>query len=258
MRRPACLASVAALLLLTLPAQAAVKKAAPKPRPVLSTFQQEQAMSPAELITRWHPITAKAAKRFDVPLIWINAVMRLESGGRTMLGENQRMISDKGALGLMQVLPGTFAEMREQYGLGDDVFDPKNNINAGAAYLKWLRGKYGFPTMFAAYNAGPGSVEAVMAHTKVLPAETRSYMAGINKILGGGADGVLINSAQLTRPDGTTVLIDPIAVNSIRAVSPGEYTAGVQTVITAGRLRQGVKEDLATVTAAIRIRGGTI
>ena len=58
--------------------------------------------------------------------------------------------------------------------------------------------------------------------------------------------------------DGTTVLIDPIAVNSIRAVSPGEYTSGVQTVITAGRLRQGVKEDLATVTAAIRIRGGTI
>ena len=65
---------------------------------------------------------------------------------------------------------------------------------------------------------GPGSVEAVMAHTKVLPTETRLYMAGINKILGGGADGVLINSAKLTRPDGTTVLIDPIAVNAIRAV----------------------------------------
>ena len=254
----AALACVAALLLLT-PAYAAAKKpAAPKSKPALSAFQQEEAMSPAQLIKRWNPIAAKASKRFGVPLIWINAVMRLESGGRTMLSENQKMISDKGALGLMQVLPGTFAEMRAQYGLGADVFDPKNNINAGTAYLKWLRGKYGFPAMFAAYNAGPGSVEAVMAHTKVLPAETRLYMAGINKILGGGADGVLINSAQLTRPDGTTVLIDPIAVNSIRAVSPGEYADGVQTVIVAGRLRQGVREDLKTVSEAIRIRGGTI
>ncbi len=253
----AALACVAALLLLT-PAYAAAKKPAPKPKPVLSAFQQEQAMSPAQLIKRWHPITAKASKRFGVPLIWINAVMRLESGGRTMLGENQRMISDKGAQGLMQVLPGTFAEMRAEHRLGADAFEPTANINAGTAYLAWLRRKYGFPAMFAAYNAGPGNVEAVMARTRVLPTETRLYMAGINKILGGGADGVLINSASLTRPDGTTVLIDPIAVNSIRAVSPGEYAEGVQTVIVAGRLRQGVREDLKTVTAAIRIRGGTI
>lgn len=258
MIRAALSGSVAALLLLAPPLHAAAKKPAPKPKPVLSAFQQEEAMSPAELIKRWHPITAKASRRFGVPLIWINAVMRLESGGRTMLSENQKMISDKGALGLMQVLPETYAEMRAQYGLGADVFDPKNNISAGTAYLRWLRGKYGFPAMFAAYNAGPGSVEAVMAHTKVLPAETRLYMAGINKILGGGADGLLINSARLTRPDGTTVLIDPIAVNSIRAVAPGEYTEGVKTVIVAGRLRQGVKEDLKTVTEAIRIRGGTI
>ncbi|MFO1249535.1 MAG: transglycosylase SLT domain-containing protein [Alphaproteobacteria bacterium] len=248
----------AAAVLLALPVHAAANKPVPKPKPALSAFQQEQAMSPAELIKRWHPLTLKASKRFGVPLIWINAVMRLESGGRTMLGETQKMVSDKGALGLMQVLPGTYAEMREQYGLGADVFEPKNNIYAGAAYLKWLRGKYGFPAMFAAYNAGPGSVEAVMAHTKVLPTETRLYLAGINKILGGGAEGTSINSAKLTRPDGTSVLIDPIAVNSIRAVSPGEYAEGVQTVITAGRLRQGVKEDLKTVTEAIRIRGGTI
>jgi hypothetical protein len=255
MLRAALVGSLAALLLLAPPVQAAAKNS-PALKP--SAFQQEQAMSPAQLIQRWHPIAAKASKRFGVPLIWINAVMRLESGGRTMLGETQPMISDKGALGLMQVLPGTFAEMRAQYRLGADVFDPTANINAGTAYLAWLKRKYGFPAMFAAYNAGPGEVEAVMAHTKVLPAETRLYMAGINRILGGGADGAIINAAQLTRPDGTIVLIDPVAVNSIRAVSPGEYAEGVQTVITAGRLRQGVREDLKTVTAAIRIRGGTI
>jgi hypothetical protein len=254
--KAACLGGVAALVLLTLPLHAAAKK--PAAAPQLSAFEQEQAMSPAQLIKRWSPITTKASKRFGVPLLWINAVMRLESGGRTMLSQNQRMISDKGALGLMQVLPGTFAEMRAQYGLGADVFDPRNNINAGTAYLKWLRGKYGFPAMFAAYNAGPGQVDDVMAHTKVLPAETRTYMAGINKILGGGADGASINAAKLTRPDGTAVLIDPIAVTSVRAVSEGEYAAGVQTLVIAGKLRQGVREDMATVTAAVRIRGGTI
>jgi hypothetical protein len=264
MTRAACLGGVAAVLLLTLSmAQAlpAHKSAAPKkPAPARSGFAQEQAMSPAQLIKRWNPITTKASKRFGVPLLWINAVMRLESGGRTMLAENQRMISDKGALGLMQVLPGTFAEMRAEHRLGPDAFEPVANINAGTAYLAWLRRKYGYPAMFAAYNAGPGQVEAVMAHTRVLPAETRAYLAGIDKILGGtgGADGASINSAKLTRPDGTTVLIDPIAVSAIRAVSPGEYTPGVQTLITAGRLRQGVREDLATVTAAIRIRGGSI
>jgi hypothetical protein len=259
MIRASRLGGLAVLLLLTLPVDAApVKKPAVAQKSVASDFQQEQAMSPAQLIKRWQPIAAKASKRFGVPLIWINAVMRLESGGRPMLNENQRMISDRGALGLMQVLPGTFAEMREQYRLGADVFDPAANINAGTAYLAWLHRKYGYPAMFAAYNAGPGQVDDLLGRGKLLPAETRSYMAGINKILGGGADGTSINSVSLTRPDGTMALIDPIAVRSIRAVSPGEYADGVQTVITAGRLRQGVREDLATVTAAIRIRGGSI
>jgi soluble lytic murein transglycosylase-like protein len=261
-----CLGGVTALLLLApYAADAARPKAAvvlaPKPAaPAQSTFEQEQAMSPAQLIKRWTPITTKASKRFGVPLLWINAVMRLESGGRTMLAENQRMISDKGALGLMQVLPGTFAEMREQYRLGADPFDPRANINAGSAYLAWLHKKYGYPAMFAAYNAGPGQVDDVLAHARPLPAETRAYLAGIDKILGGigGADGASINAAKLTRPDGTTVLIDPMAVTSIRAVSEGEYAPGVQSVVTAGKLRQGVREDAATVTAAVRIRGGTI
>ena len=58
--------------------------------------------------------------------------------------------------------------------------------------------------------------------------------------------------------NGVPVLIDPIAATSVRTVSPGEYAPGVQTVVTAGRLRQGVREDAATVTAAIRIRGGRL
>ncbi len=45
-------------------------------------------MSPAQLIRRWKTPVAKASRRFGVPVAWINAVMRVESGGRTMLSEN--------------------------------------------------------------------------------------------------------------------------------------------------------------------------
>ena len=132
-----------------------------------------------------------------------------------MLSENQKMISDKGALGLMQVLPGTYAEMRAQYGLGANVFIARTISTPETAYLKWLRGKYGYPAMFAAYNAGPGiGGSGDGAHQGAARRKRAFIWRGINKILGGGADGALINSAKLTRPDGTTVLIDPIAVNA--------------------------------------------
>jgi hypothetical protein len=218
-------------------------KPAPKPAPKLSTFQLEQAMSPSQRITRWKPIVARASHRMMVPVAWINAVMRVESGGRTMLTQTQPMVSSKGAIGLMQVLPATYGEMRAQYGLGADPFDAKDNINAGAAYLKWLRRKYGYPAMFAAYNAGPGQVDDLLASGKPLPAETRTYVARVGAILEGSGDGSVINAATFTRPDGTPVLVDPMAVSAIRGVSAGEYPDGVQSVLTMGRMTQAVRDS---------------
>jgi membrane-bound lytic murein transglycosylase B len=252
-------AMILGLTLLAAPAFGASAPAA-KPAPQPSAFQKEQQMSPAELIRRWKGYTAKASQRFGVPLAWINAVMRMESGGRTMLHENQPMVSDKGALGIMQVMPGTYQEMKLQYRLGADPFDPRDNIYAGAAYLKWLKGKYGFPALFAAYNAGPGQVDDFLTKAKPLPAETQNYIAGISKILdgAGGADGTAMRLAKMTRPDGAAVMIDPLAVRSLRQTFPGEYTEGVHTLINMGVWKQGVVEDLATVRAAIKIRGGRI
>ena len=234
-------------------------QAAPKakPRPV-SVFPSEQAMSPSQRIKRWQPMVTKASKRVGVPVAWINAVMRVESGGRTLLGENQPIVSPKGAMGLMQVMPGTFAEMREQYRLGADPFAPKDNIGAGAAYLKWLRGKYGYPAMFAAYNAGPGQVDDLLARGKQLPAETRAYVARVGAILGTGTDGTSITSAAMTRPDGSQVLIDPMAVSAIRAPLAGEYPEGVQAVLVMGRLTQAVREAPEAAAAMVRIRGGKV
>ena len=231
-----------------------------RPSSALSVFQQEQAMSPAQRIKRWLPLVTKASHRAGVPVAWINAVMRVESGGRTMLGENQPMVSSKGAIGLMQVLPQTFEEMRAQYRLGSDPFDPKNNIPAGAAYLRWLRGKYGYPALFAAYNAGPERVDDLLAHGKALPAETQSYVIRVGAILGkvGGPDGTFIIAATFTRPDGSPVQIDPMAVSTVRAPLPGEYPPEVQSVLAVGKLTQGVREDASHVTAAIRARGGRV
>jgi membrane-bound lytic murein transglycosylase B len=225
-----------------------------------SVFAQEQAMSPTQLIKRWSGNVQGAAQRFKVPVLWINAVMRMESGGRTMLSEGQPMVSDRGALGLMQVLPGTYDEMAQQYRLGPDPFRPHDNIMAGAAYLRWLKGKYGYPALFAAYNAGPQRVDDLLAHGTALPAETQAYIKGIDKILGGngGRDGSAILAVNLTRPDGSPVKVDPVAVLSIREALPGEYPDNVKAVLRFDRRSQAVTEDVDAVTRAVREHGGHI
>ncbi|MBB6305039.1 lytic transglycosylase domain-containing protein [Rhizobium leucaenae] len=116
---------------------------------------------------------AEAARRFGIPATWIRAVMRAESRG------DRRAVSPKGALGLMQLMPGTWAEMRARYGLGRDPFDPHDNILAGAAFLRELHDRYGSPGFLAAYNAGPGRYEDYRDRHRPLPTETIAYVAAI-------------------------------------------------------------------------------
>jgi hypothetical protein len=214
-------------------------------------------MSPTQLIKRWSGNVQGAAHRFNVPVLWINAVMRMESGGRTMLSEGQPMVSDRGALGLMQVLPGTYDEMRQQYKLGPDPFRPHDNIMAGAAYLRWLHHKYGYPAMFAAYNAGPGVLEDHLQHGARLPAETRAYVGGITRTLHAGKDG--LSPVKFTRPDGVTVKIDPRQITAVRAPQPGEYGDSVKAVLSLGHHRlQAVAESVADARAAIQAAGSTV
>ncbi|HEY2835006.1 MAG TPA: lytic transglycosylase domain-containing protein, partial [Rhizomicrobium sp.] len=115
-----------------------------------SVFAQEAEMSSSQLMKRWEPLILDASKKFKVPAEWIRAVIRQESGGRTMIADNVPIVSDAGAMGIMQVMSGTYTEMAAQYRLGADPYDAHDNIFAGTAYLKWLHGKYGYPAMFAA------------------------------------------------------------------------------------------------------------
>ncbi len=221
-----------------------VKAALPKP---VSEFATESAMSSAQLMNRWDPLIAEAAKQFSIPAAWIRAVMHRESGGRTMLGEGRPIKSKAGAVGLMQLMPGTYKELRAQYRLGADPNNAHDNVIAGAAYLQWLHRRYGFPAMFAAYNDGPGHYEDHLQGNRALPAETKAYIQGITASIGRHGSG----TATLTRPDGREIVVSKAAVRSIRKALPGEYAASVRAVISIGRKHQGVREDVATASAII-------
>ena len=82
-------------------------------------------------------------------------------------------------MGLMQLMPGTWSEMRARYGLGNDPFDPHDNIFAGTAYLREMFDRYGYPGLFAAYQAGPGRLDAALAGLTPLPAATKTYLQSI-------------------------------------------------------------------------------
>jgi membrane-bound lytic murein transglycosylase B len=227
--------------------------------PDSSVFGKEQAMSSSALMARWEPLIQQAADKFHVPAQWIRAVMRQESGGRTVLSDNSPITSSTGAMGIMQVMPGTYSEMAAQYRLGADPFDPHDNIYAGTAYLNWLHHKYGYPAMFAAYNDGPGNIEDHLHHGRPLPAETRGYIASIAHFLKektfslGG-----MGKVALTQPDGVKVSIDPGKVTGIQPALPGIYAANVHAVIAMGKTHRGVRENVAQATALLRAHGAAI
>ncbi|MBS7701420.1 MULTISPECIES: lytic transglycosylase domain-containing protein [unclassified Chelatococcus] len=123
---------------------------------------------------------AEASKRFGIPEHWIRAVLRVESAG------DVRAISSAGAMGLMQVMPNTWAELRIRHRLGRNPYDPRDNILAGTAYLREMWDRYGdVAAMLAAYNAGPARYDEHRAKGRPLPAETRAYVASLAPALRG-------------------------------------------------------------------------
>lgn len=125
------------------------------------------------------PFVEEASQQTGVPVAVIWAVMGVESRGQI------HAISPKGAMGMMQLMPGTWSFLRAQLGLGQDPFDPHDNIIAGAHYLRSLYDRYGWDGVFAAYNAGPGRYEAFRDKAQPLPAETNTYVGRIAERLAG-------------------------------------------------------------------------
>ncbi len=163
---------------------APVHIAPPPPEPAPDVYAREQAMGARKLLHRWDAVVRAAAARFHIPASWIRAVILRESGGRTVGPDNLPIESPVGAIGLMQLLPATYAEMSQANGLGDDPANPHDNIFAGAAYLHWLKAQFGFPGLFAAYNTGPGNYSDYLKGAHKLPAETVAYLAAMKARLG--------------------------------------------------------------------------
>ncbi len=182
--------------------------------------------APVERPAAAHPYAAhiaEASQRFGIPEHWIRAVLRAESAG------DVRAVSSAGAMGLMQVMPDTWAGLRVRHGLGRDPYDPRDNILAGTAYLREMFDRYGnVGAMLSAYNAGPGRYDEHRATGRPLPAETRAYVAALAPILGGAAATEPPSSAPLPLPDWRDAPLFVMRPDSTRgaAAPPSEVQTG--------------------------------
>ncbi|MGB8841535.1 MAG: lytic transglycosylase domain-containing protein, partial [Aliidongia sp.] len=184
---------VSAVLLLVLLAACGSSNRADQP--TVTVAQQREYAPPGPPDDPWGPYIREAAQRYDLSEQWIRAVMRQESGGQQYHG-GTLTTSSSGAIGLMQVMPETYAALRIRYGLGPDPYYPRDNILAGTAYLRELYDRFGSPAFLAAYNAGPKRASDLLTTGRPLPAETVAYVAAIGPQI--GASGTVGHGAHST------------------------------------------------------------
>ena len=198
-------------------------------------------------VDRWAVHVAEASVRFGVPSDWIRRVIRLESSGRTQL-RGRPIVSPAGALGLMQLMPLTWLEMRARIGLGADPHDPRSNILAGTLYLRLMYDRFGYPGLFAAYNAGPARYGAYLAGRGNLPAETHVYLSAA---AGSGRVGALsrIKTAAVQVTTGSAER-GPAQVQRFRT-EPMFVTLSRETMLGSS-CRGGRAGGLPTIVASIR------
>jgi hypothetical protein len=207
----------------------------------------------------WGPYVREASQRFDVPDQWIRAVMRVESDGQEYQ-QGELIISPKGAMGLMQVMPDTYEELRGRYALGDDPYDPHDNILAGAAYLREMYDIYGSPGFLAAYNAGPHRLDDYLSDAKPLPDETRRYVAMIGPAVEGiypahrsPAEAYAMNSLPIEIPPGLRYGRS-LMLASARHPVPGRRTPGGRhhvLVARAAEAPRGTRSSYVTRVALV-------
>jgi soluble lytic murein transglycosylase-like protein len=162
----------------------------------------------------------EASQRFAVPEHWKRASVHIESGGEL------RARSQKGAMGLMKIMPKTWTELRARYGLRADPYDPHDNIVASAAYIRELHDRYGSPGFLAAYNAGLSRYEKHLAMSRPLPDETQPYVATRAQMIEARrAHGKTVSPLFATRTENS-----PADGRPTHSMHP-EYSLSVRTVV---------------------------
>lgn len=182
--------------------------------------------APVERLAAAHPYAAditEAAHRFGIPAAWIAAVLAAESNA------DPAAVSKAGAMGLMQLMPATWEEQRELHRLGNDPFQPRDNILAGSGYLRAMWDRYRNVTdMLAAYNFGPGRYDEYLAGERSLPAETRDYIAALVPLLGGDplAPGAVAGPPRVTDWRAAPLFVTAPAGAASASGLHGERSAG--------------------------------
>ena len=190
---------------------ALMSQAFPQSRPNDATAQLERANAVAAAI-------AEAPRRFAVPETWIRA----ESNG------DEAIVSPAGAIGLMQVMPETYAELRLALGIGPDPFAIRDNILAGAAYLRQMHDRYGIVGMAGSYNAGPRRWEQHLSGNRRLPRETVGYIAKLAPNIGfDRVDGI----TSTTSPDTYSSFQSPLLFALARAQTAARPVAERQRIL---------------------------
>jgi hypothetical protein len=154
----------------------------------------------------------EASRRFSIPAPWVRSVMQVESGG------NARALSPRGAMGLMQIMPETYAALRPAFSLGADPYQPRDNIMAGAAYLREMLDLYGTSGFLAAYNAGPARYDEHLATGEPLPEETQIYLSRLAPMLSGVQIGSISATANPVTWTTAPLFIDDNAMSNSAAI----------------------------------------
>ena len=202
-------------------------------------------------VDRWSALIDEAAQRFGIPAEWVRGVMQQESAGRTHQN-GYPIVSSAGAMGLMQVMPATFAELRARYRLGADPHDPRTNIMAGAAYLREMYDRYGPRNFLAAYNAGPARVDDHLRTGRALPHETRAYTASLMPALVPNAIAVSATTSTGVQDLTSVETLRAAASASVRSVRrrPASSPAASIFIRTAASVSAAASRD------AEQVRGG--
>lgn len=141
-------------------------------------------------VQSWLPYVEAAAGRYQVDPALVMAVILRESGG------NPAAVSSAGAIGLMQLMPGTARGLGVPEPVWRNLVVPEVNVDAGTRYLASLLSKYaGSETLaLAAYNAGPGAVDRAGGIPGFL--ETIQYVPAVLRAYAGFKDTAVISIAS--------------------------------------------------------------
>jgi soluble lytic murein transglycosylase-like protein len=186
----------------------AVAPALPQPASRAQSAPMVSAAAIADAVER-------AAAQHSLPPQLIHSVIKVESN------YNPGAVSSKGALGLMQLIPAT----ARRFGVAD-VFDPVDNIQGGARYLRYLLDLYGgdYPLALAAYNAGEGAVAKYGTTVPPYP-ETQNYLKLVARHLREALPAAVekpkpLFAPPVARPDDTTHVLAVVGEDgSLRYVS---------------------------------------